>query len=179
MYLYIDLPRFDFPVIFSEAVSVALLNILYLTFNSPQEAQNQATIPFAPPAAAQTPVTPVLPSYFATDPHLWTILDPEIARENPVEDKHRRLVRSHRSSPYDRELKPNAKIRDELNVRKNHYALMTSLHFVCRKYSIMHPPSLSTLRRKTSSGSFVSTSHGTSAGLPSSSNLSLGAILRK
>ncbi|KAG1740390.1 kinase-like domain-containing protein [Suillus occidentalis] len=98
MYLYIDLPRFDFPVIFSEA-----------------EAQNQATIPFAPPAAAQTPVTPVLPSYFATDPHLWTILDPEIARENPVEDKHRRLVRSHRSSPYDRELKPNAKIRDELN----------------------------------------------------------------
>lgn len=34
--------------------------------------------------------------------------------ENPVEDKHRRLVRSHRSSPYDRELKPNAKIRDDL-----------------------------------------------------------------
>ncbi|KAG2051713.1 putative atypical/PIKK/PI3K protein kinase [Suillus hirtellus] len=98
MYLYVDLPRFDFPVIFSEA-----------------EAQNQATIPFAPPVAAQTPLTPVLPSYFATDPHLWAILDPEIARENPVEDKHRRLVRSHRSSPYDRELKPNAKIRDELN----------------------------------------------------------------
>ncbi|KAF8200937.1 hypothetical protein BJ912DRAFT_588356 [Pholiota molesta] len=39
-----------------------------------------------------------------------------IAHENPVEDKHRRLVRSHRSSPYDRELKPNAKIRDELGV---------------------------------------------------------------
>ena len=36
--------------------------------------------------------------------------------ENPVEDKHRRLVRSHRSSPYDRELKPNAKIRDDLGV---------------------------------------------------------------
>ena len=39
-----------------------------------------------------------------------------MTRENPVEDKHRRLVRSHRSSPYDRELKPNAKIRDELGV---------------------------------------------------------------
>jgi hypothetical protein len=39
-----------------------------------------------------------------------------MGRENPVEDKHRRLVRSHRSSPYDRELKPNAKIRDELGV---------------------------------------------------------------
>ena len=51
-----------------------------------------------------------------TDAHLWSVVDPEIARDNPVEDKHRRLVRSHRSSPYDRELKPNAKIRDELGV---------------------------------------------------------------
>jgi phosphatidylinositol 3-kinase len=85
-----------------------------MTLNSFQEAQNQATIPL-PPAAAP-PVPPVLPSSFAADPHLWAILDPEIARENPVEDKHRRLVRSHRSSPYDRELKPNAKIRDELGV---------------------------------------------------------------
>ena len=34
-----------------------------------------------------------------------------------MEDKHRRLVRSHRSSPYDRDLKPNIKIRDELAVR--------------------------------------------------------------
>ena len=31
-----------------------------------------------------------------------------------MEDKHRRLIRSHRSSPHDRGLKPNAKIRDEL-----------------------------------------------------------------
>ncbi|KAG1727714.1 atypical PIKK PI3K protein kinase [Suillus lakei] len=94
MYLYVDLPHFDFPMIFSKV-----------------EAQNQVTIPFA----AQTPVAPVLPCYFATNPHLWAILDPEIARENPVEDKRRRLVRGHRSSPYDRELKPNAKIGDELN----------------------------------------------------------------
>lgn len=55
---------------------------------------------------------------FAADSHLWSVVDPEIVRENPVEDKHRRLVRSHRSSPYDRELKPNAKIRDELGVRE-------------------------------------------------------------
>lgn len=38
-----------------------------------------------------------------------------MVRENPVEAKHRRLVRGHRSGPLDRELKPNAKIRDELN----------------------------------------------------------------
>lgn len=34
-----------------------------------------------------------------------------------MEDKHRRLVRSHRSGPYDRELKPNAKDRDNIGVR--------------------------------------------------------------
>jgi len=47
---------------------------------------------------------------------MWAVVDPDIPRENPVEDKHRRLVRSHRSSPYDRELKPNTKLRDELGV---------------------------------------------------------------
>ena len=51
-----------------------------------------------------------------SDPHLWQIIDPEAVRENPVEDKHRRLVRSHRSGALDRELKPNANDRDELSV---------------------------------------------------------------
>lgn len=46
-------------------------------------------------------------------------------RENPVEAKHRRLVRSHRNGPLDRELKPNAKIRDELNVRWTHLSLFS------------------------------------------------------
>ena len=36
--------------------------------------------------------------------------------ENPVENKHRRLVRSERHTSLDVELKPNASIRDELNV---------------------------------------------------------------
>jgi len=48
---------------------------------------------------------------------MWAVVDPDIPRDNPVEDKHRRLVRSHRGSPYDRELKPNTKLRDELGVR--------------------------------------------------------------
>ncbi len=58
------------------------------------------------------------PSSLASETHIWAVVDPDVAKENPVEDKHRRLVRSHRSSPYDRELKPNAKIRDELDVRE-------------------------------------------------------------
>ncbi|KAF8647050.1 hypothetical protein AX16_006887 [Volvariella volvacea WC 439] len=73
LFLYIDLPRFDFPVIFCE------------------------------------------PKTFIRPSNAIHMVDPDVGRENPVEDKHRRLVRSHRSGPYDRELKPNAKIRDELN----------------------------------------------------------------
>lgn len=45
------------------------------------------------------------------------VLDTDFQRDNPVEAKHRRLVRSHRNGPLDRDLKPNPKIRDELNVR--------------------------------------------------------------
>ena len=47
--------------------------------------------------------------------------------ENPVEDKHRRLVRSHRSGPLDREMKPNAAIRDELNVSPSNCRLANIL----------------------------------------------------
>lgn len=75
------------------------------------------------PAITHTSNVPGAPATFVADPHLWAILDPDIFRENPVEDKHRRLVRSHRSSPYDRELKPNAKIRDELGVSSSFFLL--------------------------------------------------------
>ncbi|KDQ59030.1 hypothetical protein JAAARDRAFT_33751 [Jaapia argillacea MUCL 33604] len=94
LYLYIDVPRFDFPVIFSE----------------PEPSHPHTPLPPLPPTTTSNP--PLQPPLDTS--HLFTLVDPEIDRENPVEDKHRRLVRSHRSSPYDRELKPNAKIRDDL-----------------------------------------------------------------
>src|ERR1700679_4096653 len=109
LFLYIDLPRFDFPVIFSEPVRICMSSLYYTHWS--QEAPNL-------PSISHTPAAPSVAS-MATDAHLWSVVDPEIARDNPVEDKHRRLVRSHRSSPYDRELKPNAKIRDELGVSVN------------------------------------------------------------
>ncbi|KAH8978579.1 atypical/PIKK/PI3K protein kinase [Lactarius hatsudake] len=99
LYLYIDLPRFDFPIIFSELEAVA-----------------STSQPPALPPVTHAPIPPLLPASFHTDPHMWAVVDPDIPRDNPVEDKHRRLVRSHRSSPYDRELKPNTKLRDELGV---------------------------------------------------------------
>lgn len=47
---------------------------------------------------------------------LLRVFDSELdSNETPVENKHRRLGRSHRTGLLDRELKPNAKIRDELN----------------------------------------------------------------
>ncbi|THH27396.1 hypothetical protein EUX98_g6791 [Antrodiella citrinella] len=97
LYLYIDMPRFDFPVIFSEPDALSIPS-------------TSATVP----TTVQT-LSSSTSSAIASDTHIWAVLDPDIAKENPVEDKHRRLVRSHRSSPYDRELKPNAKIRDELS----------------------------------------------------------------
>ncbi|KAK7691107.1 hypothetical protein QCA50_006210 [Cerrena zonata] len=103
LFLYIDLPRFDFPVIFSEPEAAPVASTSTAT----------PVIP-VPPAAVQTT------NHLSADQHLWAIVDPDLAKENPVEDKHRRLVRSHRSSPYDRELKPNAKIRDELNELLNY-----------------------------------------------------------
>ncbi|KAJ4480107.1 atypical/PIKK/PI3K protein kinase [Lentinula aciculospora] len=111
LFLYIDLPRFDFPVIFSEPESLA---------------QTSAILPAPLPPPQQTPTQPVTASFASDNTHLWSIIDPEIARENPVEDKHRRLVRSHRSGPYDRELKPNAKDRDNIGEILN-YAPSQSL----------------------------------------------------
>ncbi|KAF9453475.1 atypical/PIKK/PI3K protein kinase [Macrolepiota fuliginosa MF-IS2] len=104
LFIYIDLPRFDFPVIFSEPE----------TSNQPITAATHTN------TAPQQPATTNLLPNLTHDLSLWSVIDPDIVHDNPVEDKHRRLVRSHRSSPYDRELKPNAKIRDELGVILNY-----------------------------------------------------------
>ena len=117
MFLYIDLPRFDFPVIFSEPVrQIYFPPSFQLTI--PKDATATSVVPTSTLATAvQTPATTTVPTNFLNDSNIWSIVDPDIVHENPVEDKHRRLVRSHRSSPYDRDLKPNAKNRDELAVR--------------------------------------------------------------
>ncbi|KAJ2225922.1 Phosphatidylinositol (PI) 3-kinase [Coemansia sp. RSA 485] len=49
------------------------------------------------------------------DPRYCLVFDPEMYRDNPAEIKHRRLLRGYRSGSLDRELKPNATIRDQLN----------------------------------------------------------------
>ncbi|CAG8726130.1 17305_t:CDS:10, partial [Acaulospora morrowiae] len=93
LYLYIDLHKFDFPLVFSEP-------------------EYHLPLPTLPTTASGIQSGTIAPT---GDASIVFIVDPEINRENPVEVKHRRLVRSHRNGPLDRDLKPDAKIRDELN----------------------------------------------------------------
>ncbi|KAJ1722828.1 Phosphatidylinositol (PI) 3-kinase [Coemansia erecta] len=48
-------------------------------------------------------------------PKYCLVFDPEMHRDNMAEAKHRRLLRGYQSGSLDRELKPNAAIRDQLN----------------------------------------------------------------
>ncbi|CAM1330612.1 PIK3C3 (predicted), partial [Pycnogonum litorale] len=55
-----------------------------------------------------------------TNVEIVTVPDPEINMENLVESKHHKLVRSLRSGLSDKDLKPNAATRDQLNVIVNY-----------------------------------------------------------
>ncbi|KAK3066301.1 hypothetical protein LTS18_001837, partial [Coniosporium uncinatum] len=111
-YLYIEFPRFDHPIVFTD---------------QEYPAPPISTVPISPTADLRTRPAPEVtpgPGIAAnadafgdeTAGRLIRIYDPEVAiRDNPAENKHRRIVRSHRTGVMDRDLKPNAKIRDELN----------------------------------------------------------------
>lgn len=107
--LYIELPRFDHPIVFTDheypAPPVSTMNI------------SSSDIRLRPPP--DVTLGPGINADGFDDPtagRLIRIYDPEVGvRENPVEMKHRKLVRLQRTDPLDRDLKPNAKVRDELN----------------------------------------------------------------
>ena len=114
--LLIDFPRFDFPIVFTDH-EYAPPPISSLAHNSPQP----GNVNLKPPPEVQLgPGINGTGNGIGDDdenaPPLIRIYDPEVgAKDNPAESKHRRLVRSHRTGVLDRDLKPNAKIRDELN----------------------------------------------------------------
>ena len=110
--LIIDFPRFDFPVVFTDheypppAISAQPYHPSGVNLKPPPEVQ----------------LGPGINGTSLEDEGedekypLITVYDPEVGqKDNPAESKHRRLVRSHRTGVLDRDLKPNAKIRDELN----------------------------------------------------------------
>jgi len=112
--LNIELPRFDFPIVFAdhEYPPPPISSLQHLS-------ASQSNIIFKPPPEVQ--YGPGINGPADQDDHgfggrLVRVYDPEVgARDNPAESKHRRLVRSHRTGVLDRDLKPNAKVRDELN----------------------------------------------------------------
>ena len=184
LFLYIDLPKFDFPVVFSEPVSLvrSLLHVLKLTRRLVQEyplpvlsslTHSSLVGPSLTPSNVTGTTTPstLNPSSSTSaaqaqaEANLFSIVDPEIVRKNPVEAKHRRLVRDHRNGPLDRELKPNAKIRDELNVRyylfHPRFEISPNLLSLSRTSCAIHLQQTSQHPNEISSGNSDSTSHGT------------------
>ncbi|KAI9179231.1 Phosphatidylinositol (PI) 3-kinase [Blastocladiella emersonii ATCC 22665] len=106
LYLHVDLPRFDFTVVYNEIPLYLASDPLGLASTG---TLNVATLP-------ETPTTPAPSTIPNASGGLasWAIQDPEIGQENLVESKHRTLARSHRTGFVDRNLKPNSKMRDEL-----------------------------------------------------------------
>ena len=111
--LYVEFPRFDFPVVFAD-----------YEYETPKVIKNFMQAPVGPNAPAKPApevrfgpgIAGVLSVEDDDEHRLIRIYDPEqFQRENPCETKHRRLARSERNAPMDRDQKPNAKVRDELN----------------------------------------------------------------
>lgn len=114
-FLYIELPRFDHPVVFTdhEYPPPPISAILPAHF----PASN--TVNFKPPPEVQLGpgIRPDANGASDTDggADLIRIYDPEIGyADNLAETKHRRLIRGQRNA-LDRDLKPNPKMRDFLN----------------------------------------------------------------
>lgn len=112
--LSIDFPRFDFPIVFTD------FEYSPPPISSLMPSSSSGNINLKPPPEVQLGPgikgTVGVPGEDENAPPLIRIYDPEVgAKDNPAESKHRRLVRSQRTGLLDRDLKPNAKIRDELN----------------------------------------------------------------
>lgn len=114
--LLIDFPRFDFPIVYTDH-EYPPPPISSQVHHAPLT----GNISLKPPPEVQLgPGINRTGNGVGDDDEnafpLIRIYDPEVgAKDNPAESKHRRLVRSHRTGVLDRDLKPNAKIRDELN----------------------------------------------------------------
>lgn len=110
--LNVELPRFDFPVVFAdheyEPPPVSALQPLSA---SQALSQRQPEVQFGPGINA------LGDSSAGLGTRIISVCDPEVGqRDNPAEAKHRRLFRSsHRHGNLDKDLKPNPKVRDELN----------------------------------------------------------------
>jgi phosphatidylinositol 3-kinase len=137
--LYIDFLRFDFPIVFTDHEYPAAP-----ISSHPHSTPTSSNITLKPPP--QVELGPGIDRIgdggdaYGYGGRLMRVYDPEVgARDNPAESKHRRLVRSHRTGLLDRDLKPNAKIRDELNVCSPASNFLTNgkSHSICRLFLLL------------------------------------------
>ncbi|KAL8699071.1 MAG: hypothetical protein Q9224_001571 [Gallowayella concinna] len=114
--LIIEFQRFDFPIVYTD-FEYSPTPISFM----PQQSNPAGNVDLKPPPEVQlgpgiNGPENGLDGDDINAPPLIRVYDPEVGqKDNPAESKHRRLVRSHRTGVLDRDLKPNAKIRDELN----------------------------------------------------------------
>ncbi|KAK0390852.1 hypothetical protein NLU13_0355 [Sarocladium strictum] len=112
--LNVELPRFDLPVVFSdhEYKAPPISAFQPLSASQGNLAQREPQVQFGPGINAMSD------SQGDYGARLIKVFDPEVGqRDNPAEAKHRRLFRSsHRHGILDKDLKPNSKVRDELNL---------------------------------------------------------------
>ncbi|KAG5925396.1 hypothetical protein E4U42_004320 [Claviceps africana] len=114
--LNVELPRFDFPVVFADheydPPPISALQPLSAS-QATLPHQQQPQVQFGPGINA---VGEGLDGRLGS--RLIRVYDPEVGqRDNPAEAKHRRLFRSsNRHGILDKDLKPNSKVRDELNL---------------------------------------------------------------
>lgn len=111
--LQIDLPRWDFPVVFADyeyEIPKAIRDFQAAPVGSGVVSKAPPEVRYGPGIAGANAVVE------DEDFPVIRIFDPEqFQKENPCEIKHRRLVRSERNAQPDTDMKPNAKVRDELN----------------------------------------------------------------
>lgn len=117
--LNVELPRFDFPVVFAdheyETPPISSLASVHM-HKAGQDRHQAPEVQFGPGINAMDDTVSAIGARIAK------VYDPEVGqRDNPAETKHRRLFRSsHRHGILDTDLKPNAKARDELNTIMNY-----------------------------------------------------------
>lgn len=112
-FIYVEFPRFDHPIVFTDREYPAP------PISTMQQSSSLGDVNLKPPP--EVSFGPGINNGVGDDDpeigRLIRIYDPEVGiRDNPAESKHRRLVRNHRTGVMDRDMKPNAKARDELNV---------------------------------------------------------------
>lgn len=113
-FLYIDLPRFDHPVMFTDHVYDA--PPMWSTDRQSNNGNGTSDVSWKPPP--QVTLGPGINQNDEEVGSLIKIYDPEIGqRDNPVEEKHTTLWRDRTGGTgglVDRDAKPNARARDDL-----------------------------------------------------------------